>query len=157
MNKAVNIWNRRHPSFDAFFDFDKLFEDFSHGSISQQSKALRMEARVKETEDAFLVSMDMPGVKSEDLNIEVKDNVLSVKAERHDRKTEGESVSESQFTYQRQWSLPEEIDQEQLEAHLEHGVLNLALPKKEPVKAKTINIKEGGGPFLKRQNKVFLT
>ena len=149
MNKSVSLWNRRFPQHDMFLNFDKMFDDFA-GPAMRSSFDQRTESRIKETDEAYLISIDMPGVLSENLNIEVKDNVLSIMAERHDLKDEDGQKQESHFTYSRKWSLPETVNQDGLEAHLEHGVLNIALPKQEPEQAKKITVKDTSGPFLKR-------
>lgn len=64
-------------------------------------------------------TMDLPGVKQEDLNIEVVDNVVSIRAERKDRK--------SSFTFSESFTISEKFDSQTLVAELHDGVLNLSV------------------------------
>jgi HSP20 family protein len=88
-------------------------------------------ADVEETEDAYLVELELPGVKREDINIEVAGNRLLVTGERKERERVGivrrrtRTVGRFQFEV----VLPIEVSGDAVEATLEHGVLTVRVPK----------------------------
>ena len=100
----------------------------------------------KEDEKAYYVEVDLPGVKKEDINIEVKDNLLVISGERKFKKEEndkGYRRVESFFgKFERRFTLPADADVENIEAKVEDGVLKLTIPKvKEQENVKKIEIK----------------
>ncbi|BCD62957.1 HSP20 family protein [Nitratiruptor sp. YY08-26] len=89
----------------------------------------------KEDEKAYYVEVDLPGVKKEDINLEVKDNVLTISGERKFKKEEedkGYKRVESFFgKFERSFTLPADADAEKIEAKAEDGVLHITIPKVE--------------------------
>lgn len=79
-----------------------------------------------ETEEAFLASLDIPGVNFTDINIEVEDNRLIISAE---RKNPFDSTGETTKKYSQTYTLPKNIEEDKINAHYENGVLSLTLPK----------------------------
>lgn len=103
---------------------------------------------ITETDDAYLLTADLPGLKKEDIKIKVRDkNRLVITAEQKRERVEGESdqpTYRERFVgkYQRQLRLPENVDPNAIEAEYKDGVLNLKLTKKEPSKeTKVIELK----------------
>ncbi|WP_281951578.1 Hsp20/alpha crystallin family protein [Nitrosophilus kaiyonis] len=100
----------------------------------------------KEDEKAYYVEVDLPGVKKEDIKVEVKDNVLSISGERKFKKEEkdkGYIRTESFFgKFERRFTLPNDADAEKIEAKVEDGVLHLTIPKvEEKENVKKIEVK----------------
>lgn len=144
--------NPLNPSWNRFSEFDELFERaFQHpfalfervsGDRSTERPRTAMESwmpirsHVEEKEEAFLLSLDVPGVKKEDLKIDLDARILTVTGQR------------SNGRFQRSFQLPETVNAEAIEAHLEDGVLQLALPKAEVSKSRTIQVQSGQGGFF---------
>ena len=101
---------------------------------------------VKETNDAFHVRADVPGVAESDLDIAVHNNVLTVSGVRHaEERKEGDSFAlyERQFgSFSRSFSLPDTADGERVEAKLDAGVLTLTIWKKAEAKPRKIALKK---------------
>ena len=101
---------------------------------------------VKETNEAFVVKADLPGVSEADLDISVHNNVLTISGSRQaEERKEGESYAlyERQFgSFTRGFSLPDMADGDRIEAKLEHGVLTLTIAKKAEAKPKKIALKK---------------
>lgn len=101
---------------------------------------------VKETNDAFVLKADLPGVSENDLDIAVHNNVLTVSGSRQaEERKEGESYAlyERQFgSFSRSFSLPDMADGERIEAKLENGVLHLSIAKKAEAKPRKIALKK---------------
>ena len=101
---------------------------------------------VKETNDAFVVRADLPGVAEADLDIAVHNNVLTVSGSRQSearKEDESYALYERQFgSFSRSFSLPDTADGERIEAKLEAGVLTLSIAKKAEAKPRKIALKK---------------
>ncbi len=87
---------------------------------------------IYETDNEIRVLADMPGVKAEDLNIDLRDSVLTISGDVRPWESEGEADLLVEFEigrFYRQFTLAETIDQNRIEANLADGVLHLTLPK----------------------------
>ena len=94
----------------------------------------------KETENAYFMSIDLPGVNKSNLDIQVEGEHLFINATRKRSLSEKE---ENKQKISQTLLLPKMVDKEKVQAHCEDGVLYLALPKLEKAKAKKIEISEG--------------
>ncbi len=91
--------------------------------------------KIEEDEKNYIIEMDMPGVKKEDLEVGIKENILSIYAERkkEDKTENKESVVVSK--YEQSFNISAKgIDVDNIQANLDNGVLKITLPKKEEVK-----------------------
>ena len=100
---------------------------------------------VHETEDEYLVKIDVPGVKSEDVNVEINDNVLSISGARVADETGAAQLVERPYgTFARTLSLPQGVDSDSIRAGYHDGVLELRIPKPAEQKPKKITIGAAG-------------
>ncbi|HEX2687162.1 MAG TPA: Hsp20/alpha crystallin family protein [Kofleriaceae bacterium] len=101
---------------------------------------------VKETNEAFVLKADVPGVAEADLDIAVHNNILTVSGTRHaEERQEGDSFAlyERQYgSFSRSFSLPDTADGERVEAKLDSGVLTLMIWKKAEAKPRKIALKK---------------
>ncbi|WP_300754367.1 Hsp20/alpha crystallin family protein [uncultured Brachyspira sp.] len=101
--------------------------------------------RIEEDEKSYCIEMDMPGVKKEDLEIGIKENILSISAKRKKivKAENGESKEEVISSYEQSFNISTKgIDVENIQANLNNGVLIVILPKKEELKyEKKIEVK----------------
>ena len=99
-----------------------------------------------ETDEAITVLADMPGVKADALQIDLRDNVLTLtgRVAQHETNYESELLREYRSgTFYRQFTLSERIDQAKIDAKLTDGVLRLELPKVERAKPRQIQVRTG--------------
>ncbi len=99
-----------------------------------------------ETEKEITLLADMPGVKADDLTIDIRDNTLTLSADiaAVDNTDEKEILVEYEIgRFYRQFNLGELINQENIDAKLNDGVLRLSLPKVEKATPKKITVKTG--------------
>lgn len=97
-----------------------------------------------ETEKEIVLQADMPGVKAEDVHIDLKDNVLTITGDiaPFEGPEEQDILIEYEVgKYYRQFTLSEVIDQSKIDANLEKGVLRLRLPKAEKAMPRKITVK----------------
>ena len=102
-------------------------------------------ADVAENEREFLLSMDLPGVKSEDVHVELQDRDLCVMGERKEEmEEEGKTFHRSERRYgefRRVFPLPKTVDEEHIDATFKDGVLSIRVPKTEEAKPKHVEVK----------------
>ncbi|WP_129751764.1 Hsp20/alpha crystallin family protein [Flavobacterium beibuense] len=116
------------------FVMDEIFKDLMGGT--QYVNKVTAPVNIKETENNFLVELMAPGLKKEDFNVELNNDLLTISSEVKTEKTEGE---EGKFTrkefsfssFKRSFTLPETVNQEAITASYDNGILKLTLPKKE--------------------------
>ena len=142
----TQVRNRfRRNAFPVLFE-DAFFNDLFdlNPKTNQDSTKSIPSVNVKETETAFHVELAAPGLKKEDFNISVENNVLTISSEqkREESTTEEDGkYSRKEFSYSsfsRSFTLDEQhTDTEKISASYDAGVLSLSIPKKpEPEKAK---------------------
>ena len=134
------------PLDNVFNDFDRVMDSFMApryiATPTTDTTSYVPNCDVTEEKDHFMLSFDMPGVKKEDIKIEVQENHLTVTGERR--------RDDNYRKFERSFTLPNSVDYEKIEARYENGVLDIALPKAETAKARTIQIQSGqSGLFSK--------
>ncbi len=99
---------------------------------------------VRETPDAYLFTADMPGIRREDLEIQLAGNRLSISGKREQEAAENQGTfytqERSYGTFSRTFSLPEEVQSGKVAAELRDGVLHLMVPKSPEIRPQKISI-----------------
>jgi HSP20 family protein len=132
--------NRRIREFRRGFDIlNAMLDEFSPTKTDDGFKAdFTPTINTREGEYAYHVEVDLPGMKKEDINIQIEDNTLIISGERKIKdeiKEENYYKIESSFgTFSRSFSLPEEADVENIHAESKDGVLEVVVPKLEKPK-----------------------
>ena len=108
---------------------------------------------VQETDNHYLMSFDLPGVKKDDLKIELIGNELCVSGERRESREEKSAAhrqwERSYGAFSRSFTLPQGVKADQIETDYRDGVLHVAVPKTEGAKAQRISIGERPGLMQK--------
>jgi len=107
---------------------------------------------ISERKDAYLVTVELPGVEADDLEITLEDGLLTIQGERHF----AHDSSEQQFhrverrygAFRRSITLPAHVMAEGIEATFEDGVLQIMVPKMEEAKPKRIQVRPGRATIL---------
>ena len=98
---------------------------------------------ISETEDAFVVKAELPGVDKDDVKVKVENGILTIrgekKAELEDKKNHRVECTYGSFV--RSFTLPQTIKSDSINAEYKNGILNLTIPKSEEVKPKEIEVK----------------
>jgi HSP20 family protein len=96
---------------------------------------------VRETEDGYLVLVDLPGVKSEDVAVELIDQVLTISGSRAPVETgEAQRLERPSGSFVRRLTLPKGVDSDKVVAEYKEGVLEVRIPKRAEAKPKRIAI-----------------
>lgn len=136
------FWTTRSLYSNFWSDMDDLFDRSATASPSTE-RSFSDHTEVNETSDHYLLSVDLPGVKKEDLKINFSDGLLTLMAERKGK-------SQSYGVIKRSFRIPQSVEVEQIEASYEDGVLELYLPKKQSARPRQIEIQAAPGGFFER-------
>ncbi|ABB23505.1 MAG: heat-shock protein Hsp20 [Pelodictyon luteolum] len=121
----------------------KLFDDIWSGTQMPSAPAFKVD--ISEDATAFHLDAELPGIEKEKIALNIEDDVLTIKAERKKDAVETEKdyhrVERTYGSFSRSFNLGEMIDQENIGAEFDNGVLHVTLPKAQPVrKTKEISI-----------------
>lgn len=139
--RALAKKTERLPSFFEDF-FNKPLLDLFDGGFT--GRAMNVPAvNITERKDDYLVSLAAPGLKKEDFKIDLEGNMITISSEKEEENEEkDERYTRQEYSYssfERSFTLPEEINKEKIDAHYQDGILNLVLPKKEEAKKMAIS------------------
>jgi len=135
----LTLWNAMNDLMNE--DYYRPF--FRHDTPNE----IRAAVDIKETDTAYEITADMPGVKSSDVDVNLDGRVLTVKGE---RKSEIEEKGNSKYhrlercysSFRRSFTLPDTTDPTAIEAKLTDGVLTVTVPKKPDVTPRKIEVKD---------------
>ena len=100
---------------------------------------------IEEKEKAYVVMVELPGVKKDDVKVNLKDNVLTISGEKKMvEKIDEKNLHQAERifgSFRRCFRLPELVDQEKITAEFRDGILNIAIPKAAVTQPKSIEIK----------------
>jgi len=124
--------------------FDRLFEDFfgDEGVPATRGEAaapaISPNLDVAESDKAYEIAVELPGVAEKDLDVTVSDGVLAIKGEKRSESEEKDKnyhrVERSYGSFERRLTLPAEVDAEKIDAGFANGVLMVTIPKAEGAK-----------------------
>src|SRR3989338_8337049 len=128
--------------------FDRIFnDDFKLDWPAELEKSFNPAFSVKETADNFLLGFDLPGLKKEDINVEVYNDQLIVSGERKEEKEEKTKNiyrSETHYgSFQRSFTLPAGVTAKEIQAECKDGVLKIRVPKGEALKTQKVAVSDG--------------
>ncbi|HML95326.1 MAG TPA: Hsp20/alpha crystallin family protein [Thermodesulfobacteriota bacterium] len=132
----LRVWEPFRRVAPFYADFDK-WADEAEG-------AWHPRVDISENENAFVLKAELPGVKREDINIDIDNKTLTLKGEKKfEEKTEKENyvrVERRYGSFSRTFTLSDKVDTENVKAAYKDGVLEVTLPKKEEAKPKEIKV-----------------
>lgn len=126
-------------------NMDRLFEDLTPLRSQTLTSQFSPSCDVSEDKNNYYLQFDLPGIKKDQVKVELEGNVLSVSAERKEEKERKEGrrqfISEAFYgSYERSFSLPNNVDETKIDAKYEDGVLFLTVPKNGQTQSKKISV-----------------
>jgi HSP20 family protein len=122
---------------------DQTFGSFGLPALATESVGWTPPVDIEEQDDAYVIEAEVPGVKKDDVNIELISNELMVTGEIKEREREGilrkRTRRIGRFEYRVR--LPEQVDPDNVEAKLKDGVLSVRVPKHEQAERRRIQVK----------------
>lgn len=99
---------------------------------------------ISETDTAYLIKGEIPGVKKEDVKVTIQDGMLTIRGERKQEKEEKSKkfhrVECSYGSFMRSFQVPDDADENSVKAEFKDGMLNITLPKSAKAKAKSVDV-----------------
>ncbi|TGY88247.1 Hsp20/alpha crystallin family protein [Marinicauda algicola] len=145
----------RDPFLSLRREMDRMFDDFVRGWPLSESVSstgfMSPRVDVVETEKGLEITAELPGIEEKDIQLDLADDVLTLKAERsHQREESDESrryhvVERSQGTFMRQFVIPFEADADKVKASFKNGVLDITVPRSASARKPIKRIKVNGG------------
>ena len=144
--KKASVSRRTDP-------FDRLFDNFFHTALtnfdpqSQSVSDFRVDLEISETESAYHVVADLPGMEDKDVTLNLSEGVLTIEGERTKADvSKDKNIHRSERRYgafKRNLVLPSDVNEKKISATMKHGVLTIDIEKmpEEKPKSKTIPIK----------------
>ncbi len=134
---------------DRVFDTDHFFNEFWPWAPSEGRRAFddQLKVNIIENEDNYTLTTEVPGMNEKDINLEIKDGRMTLKGhveESQEKEQDHYRMREfSRRSFERSFTIGEGIDQDNISAKLDSGVLRVVLPKKEEAKPKTVTVEIG--------------
>jgi HSP20 family protein len=125
--------------------FGRLFDDMLGRRQGESDRLIAPLVDVSEDENHLTITAELPGLRKEDVKIQVENNVLSISGEKRLEKEEKDKnfhrLERRYGSFYRAIALPQGVSTDQADAEFKDGVLNIRLPKREDVKPRTLPIK----------------
>jgi HSP20 family protein len=142
---SVSRWD---PFQDLLAIQDEMNQVFGRARQGQGGRVWAPALDISERKDAYVVTVEVPGISPDDLDITLEDGLLTIRGERRFTK----ETSEQQFhrverrygAFRRSITLPSQVQADQIEASFDNGVLEVIVPKAEEAKPKRIQVNPGG-------------
>lgn len=141
----LKVWEPLRGFKPFYRDVDRLINEFGfepQEAIEQATWSPKVD--VYETEESYVLKAELPGLKKEEIQIDLNDNTLTLKGEKKfDEKVEKENyvrVESSYGAFVRSFTLSDNVNAENISANYKDGILEVTLPKKEEAKPKEIKV-----------------
>jgi HSP20 family protein len=141
---TTNRWTQADP-------FGLLDQVFGNAGARTGGNLMRApETDVVETEREIRVHVEMPGLKRNHIEVDVENNVLTIRGEKREERTEGQEgryhLAERRYgTFARSFVLPRDVDADSIQAAFEDGVLTVRIPKSEKARRRKIDVGGSAG------------
>lgn len=156
-NKSLTLGGAGHPFLQLHQEVDKLFNDalknfglpsWDLGNAFSSNALLKPNVDISESEKAYNVTVEVPGVNEKDIKLEISNGTLTISGEKKLKNEQKDKnfyrVESSYGSFQRVLSLPEDVNVDDIGAEFKNGVLTLTMPRKALPKSdvKRIEIKK---------------
>ncbi|MEX0979657.1 MAG: Hsp20/alpha crystallin family protein [Gemmatimonadota bacterium] len=150
---AVTRYRPRYASLSPWQELDELSSQFNRmfgglGEGTTDTAAWVPPVNVEETADELILSAELPGMSEEDVEIELENNILTLRGEKNvvrEEKADDTRVHlvERRFgQFQRSFTLPRTVKAEDISAHFDNGLLHIHMPKASESKGRKIQIRK---------------
>ena len=132
---GLNRWNQFDDVFNFQREVDRLFNQFWSDLPTRTAAGSSPSFQVNATDDGWRIDIPMPGIDPKDVNLEVAGNTLSIRAE-----TTIDDKDKNPTRYEQTFTVPPFLNLEKITASHRHGMLRLAVPLKDSVRPRRIQI-----------------
>ena len=125
--------------------FSDIMDEFFNEAVATRGSSFTPDINISETDNKLSIDVEIPGMKKEDINIGIENGALTISGERKNRNEEEgrkfHRVETHYGTFERSFQLPDNVDEESIEATYTDGILQIDINKKEEKVKKQIEIK----------------
>ncbi len=136
--EPMNILNQLRREMDRLFETEQP----SNGMVTAADWVPAVD--IRETDKAFIITADVPGVDPKDIEVNMENGVLTIRGERKEEKEEEKEgykrIERVRGTFYRRFTLPDTADAEKISAKSKNGVLEITIPKQEKVQPRKIEV-----------------
>ena len=128
-------------------EIDRLFDDFTSGfpTLGNGKTEMLPSMDVSETDKEIEITAELPGLEEKDVQINVADNLLTIRGEKKAEKEEADTnyrlIERSYGSFERTLQLPDGVNADAIKATIAKGVLKVTVPKSAPAQVKKIDVK----------------
>lgn len=152
---AITRFTRRSPFLSPWQELEDVSDRLNRlfGVPGQGEAASRSvwtpAVNVEESKEALILSAELPGMNIQDVEIEVENNVLSLRGMKKEEREEGDERRYHLWercygTFERSFTLPRTVKTDEISAHFKDGILHVQMPKAPEAKSRKISIKAEG-------------
>lgn len=150
VGRQRDVARTENPFFSLHREIDRLFDDFTRGFPTLGNGFGAMSSTmptmdVAETDKEIEITAELPGLEEKDVQINVADNVLTIRGEKKAEKEQKDKnyrlVERSYGSFERSMELPDGVDADAIKASIDKGVLKVVVPKPAPAQVKKIEVK----------------
>lgn len=146
--KALTRFSEQSPLESIRRDMDRFFDDIMPFSRLRGENGGRgmwyPDTDMSETDDAYQVSVDLPGLSKDDIEVNYQNHRLTISGERHEesKKEDKDFLRQERYAgkFMRSFTMPAEIKEDKIKASFKNGVLNVEIPKAEVQQPKSVTI-----------------
>lgn len=122
-------------------ELDRVFNDFFYGGRTEYTPVYD----AVENDNHYVLTFELPGISEDSINLEVKDRLLKISVKKEDS-TKQDNVkylvrNRNSIEFEKSFKLPDDVNNEEVTANLNNGLLTLTINKREEAQPKKINIK----------------
>lgn len=125
--------------------FSDIMDEFFNDAVATRQKAFAPSIDISETDKQYMIDVEVPGMKKEDIDLNVENNTLTISGERKFEKEEDDKhyhrVESHYGTFSRSFTLPDNVNTDSINATYSNGILNITVDKSEQQMKKQIKIK----------------
>lgn len=131
---SLPVLNRDRNEYDLFKEFEDMFNrNLVANNLEMSLPKVPMHLNIQESKEGYHIEAELPGVKKEEVEISMKDDVLIIKGEKRsfneERKDQYHRVERSHGSFYRSIQMPKDVDREKINAELKDGILKVDIMK----------------------------
>lgn len=125
--------------------FSDIMDEFFNDAVATRQTSFAPSIDISETDKQYLIDVELPGIKKEDISLNIENNTLTISGERKfEKKEDGKQYHrvESHYgSFSRSFTLPDNVKTDSINATYNNGILNITVDKSEQQMKKQIKIK----------------
>lgn len=125
--------------------FSDIMDEFFNDAVATRQTSFAPSIDISETDEQYLIDVELPGIKKEDIDLNIENNTLTISGERKfEKKEDGKQYHrvESHYgSFSRSFTLPDNVKTDSINATYNNGILNITVDKSEQQMKKQIKIK----------------